>query len=509
MRPSRTASPNGRSRRSLCSCRFLAYNRGVWTIEALQQLDPTEFELLVGRLFEGQGFGVQTTPKTRDHGVDLRLSQLGRKYIVQCKRYQGSVGEPALREFYGTMLHEGSSLGYFVTTGSVTQQARLWASGKNILILDSSDLLTALNQFQPSQSADWPTFAERLDRVVHSRSPFSFAVVGVPPMGHNPRKFFAAIAGKLGVGSNWGSVVSSREFSVASTRLSGVPEIAPELVLIDCVEELSPSDEDQFFDLVDTRNRTGLITFGWVWNPSQLNPRLKSAFDLAIDASAIDWELIKNWSDSPLAKLTGRILEERRPFVTLPLHAPDDSPSILVALGLTGETPSLEPRTLALSYYNRCNQWLLRGLSDSGQGVGSGLEGRGPHLWADLLSLQGLLQTIVVRWRDEIGEFYAASAPPNLPGVALPEKAEDLLRRRLQNATRSAALEDARQRSLERRQAKLANLSAKWQSEISEPTPGFRGRLKRLLLRLQFLLNGGTLPVNPEKNEPDRNAARR
>jgi restriction system protein len=118
------------------------------SISQMQALAPERFEELVAEIFIQKGYGATVTPMQGDHGVDVVLrAPNGEKEIVQCKRYQGQVGEPIVRDFFGAMLHENAVCGYIVTTGEFTQQAKSWARGKPIELIDGH----RLNQMRQSQ----------------------------------------------------------------------------------------------------------------------------------------------------------------------------------------------------------------------------------------------------------------------------------------------------------------------------------------------------------------------
>lgn len=112
------------------------------TLDGLLKLSPGEFEKLVATLFKANGHQAQVLGGSSDHGVDiLVLSNEKEKWIVQCKRYNGSVGEPVVRDLYGTMGHEGAQRAYLITTGSFTSQAKDWAVGKPIVLYDGPALI--------------------------------------------------------------------------------------------------------------------------------------------------------------------------------------------------------------------------------------------------------------------------------------------------------------------------------------------------------------------------------
>ena len=65
------------------------------------RLEPDEFEMIVARIFQAMGHEVSLIGRQGDHGVDLRVrTKKGEKWIVQCKNWEGSVGEPAIRDLY-------------------------------------------------------------------------------------------------------------------------------------------------------------------------------------------------------------------------------------------------------------------------------------------------------------------------------------------------------------------------------------------------------------------------
>ncbi len=112
--------------------------------EYLKEMHPREFENLVCLLFRQMGYRVEATPYVGDSGVDGYLYKDGQKVVLQCKRVKGSVGEPVLRDLYGAMYATGSNSALVVTTGSVSPQARAWAQGKPIKLVELEELLSLI-----------------------------------------------------------------------------------------------------------------------------------------------------------------------------------------------------------------------------------------------------------------------------------------------------------------------------------------------------------------------------
>jgi hypothetical protein len=95
----------------------------------------------VGDRLRDLGYEVRLTPLQGDHGADLLITQEGETAVVQCKhRPDGTVGEPVLRDLYGTMHHFGATRALLVTTGYLSPAARSWVQGKPLTAWDAADL---------------------------------------------------------------------------------------------------------------------------------------------------------------------------------------------------------------------------------------------------------------------------------------------------------------------------------------------------------------------------------
>jgi len=110
----------------------------------MQQLTPSEFEEYVARhIFERQGYRVNNVRDTKDGGIDVLITDAnGQQAVVQCKLYaERTVGEPIVRDLYGTMIHAGAGHAYLVTNSSFSAEARRWAFGKPITLIDGLRLV--------------------------------------------------------------------------------------------------------------------------------------------------------------------------------------------------------------------------------------------------------------------------------------------------------------------------------------------------------------------------------
>lgn len=119
-------------------------------LESIRAMSWQEFELLVGEAFKRKGFDVkQRGGGGADGGIDLILTKNGKNSIVQCKRWKTfSVGVPLIRELYGVMTAEGANDCIFVSSGNYTAEARLFAEGKPIWLIDGKELLNLVSEVQ-------------------------------------------------------------------------------------------------------------------------------------------------------------------------------------------------------------------------------------------------------------------------------------------------------------------------------------------------------------------------
>lgn len=102
----------------------------------------SEFELLVGEAFRKKGFSVvHGGDAGADGGVDVHLRKDGKRYLVQCKHWKTKrVGVAVIRELYGVMASSGVAGGYVVTSGEFTEEAKTFAEGKPLMLIDGDGL---------------------------------------------------------------------------------------------------------------------------------------------------------------------------------------------------------------------------------------------------------------------------------------------------------------------------------------------------------------------------------
>lgn len=119
-------------------------------LDSIRALPWQQFEHLVGEAFRRQGYWVEEHGGSApDGGIDLVLLKGGRKFVVQCKRWQTKqVGVTYVRELYGVMTADGANEAIFVSSGDYTDDARAFADGKPIQLIDGNTLLKMIRMLQ-------------------------------------------------------------------------------------------------------------------------------------------------------------------------------------------------------------------------------------------------------------------------------------------------------------------------------------------------------------------------
>ena len=129
--------------------------------DALDGMSWREFELLVGEAYRLQGYRVtEIGGGGPDGGVDLVLTKGSEKFFVQCKQWKAyKVGVTTVRELYGVMAAKGAAGGFVVTSGRFTSDAKDFAQGRNIELVDGPRLFAMIQQARSAQAK--PAAAQR------------------------------------------------------------------------------------------------------------------------------------------------------------------------------------------------------------------------------------------------------------------------------------------------------------------------------------------------------------
>jgi len=128
------------------------------TLETLQKLEWRRVEELSELYFNRLGWQARRSAVGADGGVDVLLSKDGQSKpsaCVQCKQRSNElIGVKFLREFYGVMVADGFTEGFYVTTSRFSSDAVEFAKGKSITLIDAEDLVRRVSALPDDQQAE-------------------------------------------------------------------------------------------------------------------------------------------------------------------------------------------------------------------------------------------------------------------------------------------------------------------------------------------------------------------
>ena len=123
---------------------------------AIEKMTPAKFEMFSRALLNKMGieFTEIGTQLSNDGGIDgygycrtddFRTSRV----VIQCKRWQGSVGAPEINGFLGAMNRFQADYGVFITNSRFTSSAREAArAGTPITLIDGDDLVRLVKKYE-------------------------------------------------------------------------------------------------------------------------------------------------------------------------------------------------------------------------------------------------------------------------------------------------------------------------------------------------------------------------
>ena len=105
------------------------------------ELDGYEFEEFIAEILKYNGFAdVEVTKSSGDKGVDVIAFFEDEMYVIQCKRYEGKIGNSAVQEIYAGRDFYDAEYAVVCTNSSFTKSAKEMAEKLDVLLWDRSDL---------------------------------------------------------------------------------------------------------------------------------------------------------------------------------------------------------------------------------------------------------------------------------------------------------------------------------------------------------------------------------
>ncbi len=110
-------------------------------------LSTVHFDDMAMELYRSLGYKARRVGARDRIGGDILLhGGEDRTWLVQCRGWRGPVGEDAVREFWENVQRRCAVGGILITTGVFTKQARQWAEGKHLSLMEGDEFLQAWRQ---------------------------------------------------------------------------------------------------------------------------------------------------------------------------------------------------------------------------------------------------------------------------------------------------------------------------------------------------------------------------
>jgi len=99
-----------------------------------------EFELCCRNILQETGWRAALTPGSGDQGADIIAEKDRRRVVIQCKFYNGSVGNKAVQEAYAAAAFQDAGYAVVVTNSVFTKSAHQLAHKNGVLLMHHTDL---------------------------------------------------------------------------------------------------------------------------------------------------------------------------------------------------------------------------------------------------------------------------------------------------------------------------------------------------------------------------------
>lgn len=119
-------------------------------ISGVDEMNGTEFEILVQHLLTSQGYQVKRVGGKNDLGIDLIASNNRHKHAIQVKRWNTPVGMDAIRAAVAGKVHYQCDRAVVITNSSFSWRAKKLASANECALIDRNKLATHIRAWQIS-----------------------------------------------------------------------------------------------------------------------------------------------------------------------------------------------------------------------------------------------------------------------------------------------------------------------------------------------------------------------
>jgi restriction system protein len=125
-------------------------------IQAIQELSWQQFKQLVAEAYRRTGYTImENSSFTSDPSVDLVMRKSANLYLVQCRYWQNrKLGKREVKNLFSLMHDKQASGVFLLTTGIFTYEARHYAAGRPINLIDGIELVELLGKINSNSATE-------------------------------------------------------------------------------------------------------------------------------------------------------------------------------------------------------------------------------------------------------------------------------------------------------------------------------------------------------------------
>lgn len=106
-------------------------------------MDGYQYEKRCAKFLQENGFSdITVTPGSGDQGIDITARKDGKKYGIQCKYYEGTVGNKAVQEVYAGAAYYGCDIAMVITNSTFSKSAAELALRLNVILQENIDAIS-------------------------------------------------------------------------------------------------------------------------------------------------------------------------------------------------------------------------------------------------------------------------------------------------------------------------------------------------------------------------------
>ena len=118
-----------------------------YNINDIDNFDGIEFESFCKNLLIAEGYeDVEQTQESVDYGIDIIAEKDNIKYAIQCKRYEGKVGNDAIQEAMTGKEYYNCNIAIVFTNSTFTHNAQVLSRSAGVILWDRTVLLKMIER---------------------------------------------------------------------------------------------------------------------------------------------------------------------------------------------------------------------------------------------------------------------------------------------------------------------------------------------------------------------------